>query len=303
MFRDFQMMRSSLDETVPRTVVVAAAHDEHTIEAIHAATGELPMQFVLVGDRSRINELASKTGLICRADQIMDAADDVECATRAVELIRNGAGDMLMKGRMETSTLLKAVVHRQTGIRESDTMSHLAVLEVPLYHKLVGITDGGMIPTPTLEQKMDIVRNSVGFFSGLGVENPRIAALAASESISDRMPETKDAATLQELCSRGELGCCRLEGPLSFDIAVDLASAQIKGHASEICGDVDILLVPNITAGNILSKGLIYWAHARMAGCVLGAQVPIVLVSRGATAQEKLLSIMMCIKAAHANMA
>lgn len=276
---------------------MAAAHDPHTLEAVFTAEKSIPMQYVLVGDRKRILELAQRLGNSLAEDQIIDAGEGDDCARKAVALVREGGAQVLMKGLLETGTLLKAVLDKETGIRESGTMSHLAVLETPHYHKLVAVTDGGMIPHPTLEQKADIVRNAVSFYQKLGFSRPKIAALAAAEAVSEKMPESKDAAMLQAMCERGELGDCLLEGPLSFDLAVSKESAAIKGHASKISGDADVLLAPGIAAGNILCKGLLYWGGAKMAGCVLGAKAPVILVSRGATAEEKRLSITLCLSA------
>jgi len=149
-----------------------------------------------------------------------------------------------------------------------------------------------MIPAPTLEQKIDIVKNAVDYFKSIGYVKPKVAALCASESISPKIQETVEAAELKDICDKGGLGNCLLDGPISFDLAVSKESAEIKGFRSEISGETDIFLVPNITAGNVLVKSLIYWAGAKMAGCILGAKVPIVLVSRGASTEEKMLSIM-----------
>lgn len=297
MFRNFEELRRSVVSDNPKTLVVASAHDKHTLEAVYEAATTFPMNYVLVGDKSRILEISKGLGKIPADEKIVEARDDVDCAKKSIDMIRMGKGDVLMKGLMETGTLLKAVLNKEEGIRGTGTMSHLAVLEIKRYKKLIGITDGGMIPYPTLEQKADIIRNAVGFYHGLGAKVPMVSVLAASESVSEKMPETVDGEKLQEMCRAGELGDCLLEGPLSFDISVSKESADIKKHPSKIAGEVDIMLAPSIAAGNILSKGLIYWGGAKMAGCVLGAKVPIVLVSRGATAEEKLLSIMLCIKA------
>ncbi|MGL6197315.1 MAG: phosphate acyltransferase [Lachnospiraceae bacterium] len=296
MYQDFLSLRNKFTASEKKTIVVAAAHDEHTLEAVFLAEKSIPMQSILVGDRKRIIDIAKRLGNNGLDEKlIIDADDNDDCARKAVALIRDDSAQVLMKGIMETSTLLKAVLNKQTGIRESATMSHLALLETPGYHKLVAITDGGMIPHPTLEQKADIVRNAVNFYQKLGFRQPRIAALAAAETVSEKIPESVDAAALQAMCERGELGDCLLEGPLSFDIAVSSEAAAIKGYTGKISGDVDILLVPAIATGNILSKGLLYWGGAKMAGCILGAKVPIILVSRGASAEEKLLSIMLCL--------
>jgi len=291
MYKSFDELSKSINAG-QRTLVVAAAHDEHTLEAVFAASVEFGTQYVLVGDREKILSLSLNLGISPAPETIVDSGDDADCARKAVDLIKSGSGDALMKGIIDTGTLLKAVLCKDSGIRGSGTLSHLAVIEAPDYHKLIGITDGGMIPYPTLEQKIDIVRNATSFFNNIGYKKPKIAALCASETVSPKIPETAEAAELQTLCREGKLGDCLLEGPLSFDIAISKGSAEVKGFKSEISGETDILLVPNITVGNVLAKGLIYWAGAKMAGCILGAKTPIVLTSRGASAEEKLLSIM-----------
>jgi len=297
MFRNFADLQKSLSASDPKTLVVAAAHDKHTLEAVYEAVEALPMKYLLVGDKAKILELSRELGKTPDEGDIVSTSDDAECAQTSIDLIREGRGNVLMKGLIETGTLLKAALNKENGIRGTGTMSHLAMLEVPGYQKLVAVTDGGLIPHPTLEQKADIIRNAVGFCRGMGMEKPKVAVLAAAEAVSEKMPETKDAAELQAMCERGELEHCTVEGPLSFDIAASKESAAIKKHPSKIAGEVDILVVPAVATGNILCKGLLYWGGAKMAGCVLGAKVPIVLVSRGATAEEKLFSIMLCLKA------
>ena len=297
MFQSFNDLKASMATESPKVLVVASAHDKHTLEAVYEAVDTLPMKYILVGNRTKIMDLSAELGKSPNADDIIDVADDAQCAAKSVELIRDGKGDVLMKGLVDTGTLLKAIVHKESGIRGTGTMSHLAVLEVPRYNKLIGVTDGGMIPHPTLNQKSDIIRNAVGFYHKLGIEKPMVAVLAAAETVNEKMPETVDAAQLQSMCLRNELGDCIVEGPLSFDISVSEESAAIKKHPSKTTGKVDLMLVPSIATGNILCKGLLYWAGAKMAGCILGSKAPIVLVSRGATAEEKLLSILLCLKA------
>jgi len=282
--------------STPRTLVVAAAHDSHTLEAVYTAAEELGIRYILVGDREKILSLSSELGFSPDPDTIVNSDDNVDCARKAVSLIGDGSGDALMKGLLETGTLLKTVLDKKSGIRGSGTLSHLAILETPSYHKLIGITDGGMIPSPTIEQKADIARNSAEYLRSIGYELPKIAALCASEVVSPKMQETVDAAELQAMCQRGELGKCLLEGPLSFDIAISKESASIKGYFTDVSGDADVLLVPSITVGNVLAKGLAYWAGSKLAGCIIGAKTPIVLTSRGATTEEKLLSIMLGIQ-------
>jgi len=297
MYKNFKELRDSLSATEPKTLVVAAAHDEHTLEAVFSAAETLPMKYILVGERDKILEISKKLGKDVPEDVIVDAKDNHEAAVKSVELIRNGKGNVLMKGIVDTGVLLKPVLDRETGIRGSGTMSHVAVLEVPAYHKLVAITDAAMLPHPTFEQKVDILKNAVEFFSKLGIKKPKISALAAVETVSEKMPETVHAQKLMEMCKNGELGDCHVEGPLSFDLSVSEETAKIKKYSGTVTGDVDIFLAPEITAGNVLTKGLMYWGGAKMAGGVVGAKVPIVLVSRGSSAEEKLLSIALCLKA------
>ena len=291
MFRGFSDIDKGAIEA-HRTLVVAAAHDGHTLEAVFEAAEELGTRYILVGDREKIISISADIGVSPDPETIVDANDNLSCASISVDLIRTGGGNALMKGIIETGTLLKAVLNKETGIRGSGILSHLALLEAPGYHKLVGVTDGGMIPSPTLEQKIGIVKNAVGFFNNIGYIKPKVAALCASETVSPKIQETVEAAELQAMCREGRLGDCILEGPISFDLAVSKESAEIKGYKSEISGETDILLVPNIAVGNVFMKGQIYWAGAKMAGCVIGAEAPIILASRGASAEEKLLSIM-----------
>jgi len=295
MFRNFAELKNSIEAVSPKTMVVAAAHDQHTLEAVYEAAKILPMRYILVGDRQKILEISQALGVTPNADDIIEAADEKACAETSVGLIAEKRGDVLMKGLLETKTLLKAALDKDNGIRGTGTMTHLAILEVPGYHKLISVTDGGMIPHPTLEQKSDMIRNATLFYRRLGIARPKIAALAANETVSDKIIETVDAAELQAMCGRGafcETGSCIVEGPISFDLAVSRESATLKNFDSQISGETDILLVPNITVGNVFMKGQIYWADAKMAGCILGAEAPVILASRGASAEEKLLSIM-----------
>jgi phosphate butyryltransferase len=276
-----------------KTAVVAAAHDEHALEAVLTASGEGYIDYLLVGNREKIHEIAAILHSAVADNAIIDSASEMEAAEKAVALIREGEGDFLMKGKLETATLMRAVINKETGIRKESIMSHVAFFEVPAYHKLLGATDGGMIPYPTLEQKIIIIKNAVEVFRTLGYERPKIAVLAASETVNERMPETSDAKALKEYCAKGELGDCSVEGPISLDLTLSKESAAIKGYESPITGDADILVVPNIACGNILGKSLVYMGHAKMAGCIVGAKVPVVLTSRGASAEEKQLSIML----------
>ena len=290
----FSALKSRLQHLSPREAVVAAAHDEHTLQAVFAARRDGLIRPILVGRRNEIRSIARSLGEELSPEQIVDAQDDLECAARSVALIREGNGDILIKGMLQTGTLLKAVVHRETGIRASQVMSHVAILDVPRYHKLLFITDGGMVVAPNLEQKGHILKNAVDFCRFLGYERPKAAALCAVETVNPAMPETGDALSLKEAGERGEFGPCIVEGPISLDLATDREAALVKGYHSPVAGDADILLVPAIAVGNVLGKALYGLAGGQMAGVVLGAAVPITINSRGATPEEKYYSILLC---------
>lgn len=274
-----------------KKVAVAAAHDEHALEAVfHAAENNI-VEPVFIGYKEKIKEIAAKLGKTVSDDSIIETADDIEAAAKAVELARNGQVDFIMKGKLQTADLLRAVVDKEKGLRTGKVMSHVSIQEVPSYHKLLVTTDGGMMMYPDLDQKKKIIENAVGVLHSLGYENPKVAVLAAVETVNPKMPESVDAGKLKEMNLSGEITGCIVEGPISYDIAMNKESGEIKGFVSPVAGDPDILIVPNITCGNILGKCLVYSAGAKMAGFIVGAKVPIVLTSRGSSAEEKYLSL------------
>lgn len=277
-----------------KTVAVICAHDSHTLEAVLKAKQENIIDSILIGHKDEIISICKELGYEIDTDSIIDAKDETEAAQIAVDLINNKKADFLQKGLMQTSTLLKAVVNKETGISLGRPMSHTALLEIPGYHKLLGVTDGGMIPSPDLEAKKAIVLNAVNLFHQLGYEKPLISAICGAETVSPKIIETVDAASLKESALNGEFGSCYVEGPISFDLAMDKNSAAIKGYESEVCGETDILLVPNMTAGNMMVKALLLYADAKMTGVVTGAKCPIALNSRSASFEEKYNSLLLC---------
>lgn len=278
---------------VIKKVAVAAAHDEHTLEAVFRARKDKLVEPVLVGDKQSIVSILNNMRISYDDNKIINADSDKESAEKAVELINNNVADFIMKGKLQTADLLKAVVNSEKGIRTGKIMSHVAILQLPSYHKLIAITDGGMMMYPDLEEKKQIINNVVDVFLNLGYENPKVAILAAVESVNHKMPETVDADLLKKMNLSGEIQNCYIEGPISYDLTMNKESAKIKGFESPVVGDADILIVPNITTGNILSKALIESAGGKMAGIIVGAKVPIVLTSRGATSEEKYLSLIL----------
>ena len=294
MLKNFEALKQRvLAAKTQKIIALACAEDDASLEAIRDAVTELGLGYILIGDAAKIKETAAKVGFDIDASKIVAADTPENAAEIAVGLVRDGKADILMKGKLQTGTLLKAVVDKENGIRTGGLMSHIAVLESPHYHKLIYTTDGGMVTAPDLEQKRGIIENSVSFLRALGYDMPKVAALAAVEVVNVKMPETVDAADLTKLNQDGEIADCIIEGPLSFDIAISAESAKIKGATSQIAGDTDIFLSPDIATANIMSKALIYLGQAKMAGCVLGAKAPIVLVSRGASSEEKMLSILL----------
>lgn len=290
----FQQLKQSLRHMPPKGAVVAAAHDLHTLQAVFAAQKDQLIRPILVGRRQEILDLSRQLDVSLSPDQIIDTEGEAACAERAVDLIRAGAGEMLIKGMLQTSSLLRAVVNKQTGISTGRLMSHVAILDVPSYPKLLFDTDGGMVIAPDLEQKRHILQNALDFCRFLGYDCPKAAVLCAVETVNPHMPETLDAAVLKEEARRGDFGPCAVEGPISLDLATDPQAAQVKGYRSPVAGDADILLCPSIAAGNLLGKALYGLAGGQMAGVVLGASVPITINSRGATPEEKYSSILIC---------
>lgn len=292
-YKNFEELIHSVSANGKRRVAVAAAHDEHALDAVLLAAKEGLVDYMLVGDAAKIRAIGKELGYLIDSAAIINTADDISAAKTAVTLIREKKADFLMKGKLETAVLMRAVLDKETGIRTESGMSHIALHQLPAYHKLLAVTDGGMIPYPTLDQKIQIIKNAVELFRSLGYEQPKVAVLAASETVNERMPETADAKALKDMAKNGAFGSCIVEGPLSFDLAISRESAEIKGVISPVNNDVDILVVPNIASGNILGKSLVYMGGAKMAGCIVGAKVPIVLTSRGASTEEKHLSILL----------
>ena len=277
---------------VKKKIVLACAHDEHSLDAVYEAYKEGIVEPVLVGKEAEIREIMAEHGFDFDGKEIIyDVDDDVESAKKAVNLIREGEGDFMMKGRMQTADLLKQVVNKETGLQVGKIMSHVGLFEIPNYHKLVAMTDGGMLVSPDLEKKAKIVSNAVETMNNMGYEDPKVAVLCAAEKLNEKAQESVDAAALKEMNEKGEITACTIEGPISYDIALSKEIADFKGYESPVAGEADILVVPNMAAGNMLGKSWTITAGGTMAGIIVGAKVPVVLTSRGATAEEKFYSI------------
>ena len=281
---------------------VVAAEDRNTLEAVMYAEKEGIVHPTLIGDRAKILDTLAKMGADIPSCDIVDEPDNEKAASRAVRLFNDGEADLLMKGMLDTKVMLKAVVNKETGIGKGGIMTSFTLLQVPNYHKLLSIVDGGMVPYPTLEQKKEIIEKVVGVLLDLGYDCPKVGVLACVEKVNPHMPETVEADALAEMNRRGEIKNCVVEGPISYDCAMSREIAGIKGYKSEIAGDVDILVAPNIHTANIMGKVLLVHCKAKMAGFIVGAKCPIVLISRGSSAEEKYLAIVLSAAAASGRM-
>ncbi len=271
---------------------VAAAQDEDVLLAVCDAASKGIVEPILVGNVTEIKELADKNNLDISGYEMISADELVDAARLAVELVSTGKADFVMKGLIDTAILLKAVLDKEIGLRTDSQLSHVMVYDLPAYHKLIYLTDGGMNITPNLEAKVKIAKNAVHVVKAMGTETVKVACLAAKEKVNEKMPATVDAAELASMGQNGEFGeNVLIEGPLAFDLAVSEEAAKVKKFKSDIAGDVDVLLVPTIEMGNGIGKTMTYFANADSAGIIMGAKAPVVLVSRADTASAKLNSI------------
>lgn len=288
MIKNFDQLKEMLKAMpVKRRVAVVPAQDAHTLEAISKAQQDGMVEPVLIGDEAKIREILAQLGADASAMTIVSVEDPTEAIQKAADMARDGEVDCIMKGKTETGALMKVLVNRERGIRKNDTMSLLAFMESPHYHKVFAITDVGLLTYPSKEQKKAAIVNAVESFHALGVETPKVAVLAAVEKVNPKMKETVEAAEIKE---EGVEGCI-IEGPISYDLAMDPASAAIKGYSSPVAGDADLLVVPDIVSGNIAAKTITVIGGGRTGGVVLGAKVPVLLVSRAASADDKYMSI------------
>ena len=283
-----------------KIMAVACANDDHTLEAVVNARREGIIEPLLVGDKKIIHEILEKLGENIPEEYIFDVPEDdlqKACET-AVKLVREGRANFLMKGKVDTKIILKEVVNKEYGLGTGKLMSHFTMFQIPTYHKLILPVDGGMVTYPDLEQKKQIIENTVETLRSMGYDCPKVGVLACVEKVNPKMPESVEAAQLQEMNEKGEIRNCIVEGPIQYDCVMRKDLADFKGLKSQIAGDPDILIAPNIHAGNIMGKMYSISCGGKMAGFIVGAKCPIVMVSRGSTAEEKYLSIVVSAAAA-----
>jgi phosphotransacetylase len=255
---------------------------------------------LLVGPSGSIAKTAASSGIDLKQLEIIDVPHSHAAAEKAVALVREGRAEILMKGSLHTDELMAAVVSRESGLRTGRRISHVFIMDVPTYHKALVITDGAINIAPTLEDKIDICQNAIDLAISLGVEKPKVAILAAVETVTSKMPATIDAAALCKMAERGQIKGGLLDGPLAFDNAISKEAAKTKGIQSSVAGDPDILLAPDLEAGNMIAKQLSFLANADSAGMVLGARVPIILTSRADSVRSRIASCAVAVLVAHA---
>lgn len=285
-------------EPVP-TAVAYPCEASALAGAIEAARKGLILP-ILVGPADKIAGIARSQGIDLASFEIVEVPERHASAASAVELVRKGEAELLVKGSLHTDELMAAVVSREKGLRTARRISHVFVMDVPTYHKVLIVTDGAINIAPTLEDKVDICQNAIDLAVSLGLERPKVAILAAVETVTSKMPATLDAAALCKMADRGQIKGGLLDGPLAFDNAISREAAETKGIRSEVAGDPDILLAPDLEAGNILAKQLSFLANADSAGLVLGARVPIILTSRADSVRSRIASCGVAMLAAHA---
>lgn len=286
-------LRRLVDEAPRKKLVLAAAQDSQSLGAVIRAWKENIIEPILIGEKESTQQICEAGGNSVDGLRIIHEPDAEKACEMAVRMVNGKQADILMKGKIGTSTLLKCVLNKEWGLRTGNLLSHFALFEVDTYPKVIAVTDVAMNIAPSLQDKIAIVNNSVACLNRLGYKMPKVAVLGAVEMVNENMEATLDAALLSKMNQRDQIRNCIIDGPLAFDNAVSLESAQHKGIRSEVAGDTDLLLMPDIEVGNVLYKSLVFFAKAKVASIILGASAPIVLTSRSDSEQAKFDSIML----------
>lgn len=285
------MAREAASRHGPRTIAIAGADQRESVLAAAHVAAEGLARCVLVGDEARIQALAEAEGVSLAEFPVLHETDPVRIARAAATLVGKGEADLLMKGRVDTAAFMRGALDKDAGLRTGCLLSHTAVFQMPSYDRLIMVTDAGVVVAPTLEQKAEIIQNAVAVAHRLGLSTPRVAVLAATDTVNLKIKATVEAAILAKMAERGQITGCIVDGPLSVDTAMSPETAQFKGIDSPVAGQADILVVPDIEAGNMLGKAMNYFAGGSMAGVVMGARCPLVVVSRSDSEETKQISI------------
>jgi phosphate butyryltransferase len=276
-----------------KKLVLAASHEQQALSAVVRAWKDNIIEPVLVGDKEAIQNICDENNYDIAGLRIIHEPDIETAVEIAVKMANSKKVDILMKGKVGTSTLLKCVLNKEWGLRTGKLLSHIAFFEVETYHKVIAIADVAMNIAPNLQEKIAIVNNSVACLNKLGINMPKVAVLGAVEMVNENMKATLDAALLSKMNQRDQIRNCIIDGPLAFDNAISLDSAKQKSIQSEVAGDTDFLLMPDIEVGNVLYKSLVFFARAKVAAIILGAMVPIILTSRSDSEEAKYDSILL----------
>jgi len=290
--RNFEQVLEKTANMPSLTVAVAVAEDPEVIESVRLAISKNLAQFILFGDEDKIKSMMVDHSLKSASEvKVINAENEQTAAMMAVKAVHQGEANIVMKGNLPTSTILKAVLNKEWGLRTGNVLSHVALFEVPGYERLIYLTDAAMNIAPSLEQKAQIIENAVGVAKKLGVTYPKVAALAAIETVNPNMQATIDAAALTTLNREGTIAGCVVDGPLALDNAISIKAAKHKNIQSDVAGEADILVTPTIEVGNALYKSLMYFANAKVGAVIAGATAPIILTSRADSAESKLHSL------------
>ena len=300
MIKNLKELAEAAKAMETKTVIaVVEAQDPHTLEAVITAKKDGIIDAMLIGNEEKIREILTQEGGDAADFTIVPTGSLEESLKVAVESIHSGKANVLMKGKLETGDLMKAIVNKENDMMAGGRISVMGLFDHPtFYHKLIAVTDMGMNTYPDLQGKKDEINNAVKVLHALGNECPKVACLCAVEKLNPKMPETVDADALKKMNADGEIPGCIVEGPISFDLAIKQGAAAIKGYESPVAGDADLLLVPDITSGNVLVKCMTDYAGATTAGTIVGAKCPIIITSRSAEASDKYYSIALAAYAA-----
>ncbi len=294
MLTELSQLRDLLDRSQkPKKLILAASEDAHSLNAVVNAANQNIIRPVLVGDREKTFGMAEILNLDISKYEFVETANPIEAVETSVKMVHDGQVDVLMKGKVGTSEMLHSVLNKEYGLRTGKLLSHFAYFEIETYHKLIAVTDVALNIAPTLIEKIAILNNAVKVLNNLGIEKPKVAVLGAVEKVNTDMVATLDAALLSKMNQRDQILNCIVDGPLAFDNAVSFESAKHKEIKSDVAGDTDLLLMPDIEVGNVLYKSMVFFAKAKVAAIIVGAKVPIVLTSRSDSEQAKFDSILL----------
>jgi len=293
--KTFEQLMDAAKAAGPKMIAVAVPHEPEILLAARDAQKEGIANCTLVGDRDLIRRLASDEQIDINRMMVVHEPDPSAAVRKVMELLRMGHADLAMKGRIETGEFLRAALDREFGLRVGRLFTHVAVFEIPGFDRLLFVTDSGVVVAPTLEQKVEIVQNAIMVAKRLGVSEPKVAVLAATEMVNPKIPTTMDAANLAKMADRRQIQGGVVDGPLALDNAISPESAEIKGIHSSVAGAADILVAPDVEAGNMLAKAITYFAKGRMAAVVVGSKSPLVVASRSDPHETKLVSMALAV--------